>query len=147
MNSAWEEEIEKFVGGNFTFRTKQIELYKEALTHSSYGLPNNQRLAFLGDSVLRLIIREHCFIENFKQDTGDLTKKCQELERSANLAKAASNLDLVKHMRFGGNYNSRPDEAEIVKIKGEALEALFGAIHLDQGFYKTKEIVRKLKII
>ena len=147
MNNAWEEEIEKFVGGNFAFRTKQIELYKEALTHNSYGLPNNQSLAFLGDSVLRLIIREHCLIENFKQDTGELTKKCQELERATNLAKAASNLDLVKHMRFGGNYNNRPDEAEIAKIKGEAFEALVGAIYLDQGFYKTKEVMRKLKII
>ena len=146
MNNAWEEEIVSLLGSNFNFRTNQIPLYKEALIHRSCGLPNNQRLAFLGDSVLRLIIREHCFMECSRGDIGELTKKFNEIEQNANLSKIASNLNLLRYMRFGETYN-RPDEAEMARIKGEALEALFGAIYLDQGFYKTKEMVRKLKVI
>ena len=64
MNDTWEKEIKEFLNTNFSFGTEKIELYSEALTHSSTGLPNNQRLAFLGDAVLELIIREHYFSEH-----------------------------------------------------------------------------------
>ncbi|KAF5415895.1 MAG: Ribonuclease 3 [Candidatus Methanogaster sp.] len=59
MNDTLEKKIKEFLNTNFSFRTNNIELYNEALTHSSNVLPNNQRLAFLGDSVLKLIISGH----------------------------------------------------------------------------------------
>jgi len=148
MNDAREKELKEFLNTNFSFGTDRVELYNVALTHSSNGLPNNQRLAFLGDSVLRLIIREHHFREHPDWDKGGLTKECSEtIEPNKNFANIASNLEIVKYIKFGKTYDNRPDDVKNTKIKAEAFEALFGAIYLDQGLDKAKEIAKKLKMI
>jgi len=147
MNGIRKKEIEEFLNTNFSFRTEKIELYNEALTHSSNGLPNNQRLAFLGDSVLRLIIREHYFSEHPDWDKGELTKKCSEtIEPNKNFANIASNLEIVKYIKFGKTYDNRPDDKENATISAEAFEALFGAVYCDQGLDKAKEVAGKLKM-
>jgi ribonuclease-3 len=149
MDDTREKETKEFLNTNFSFGTEKIELYNEALTHSSNGLPNNQRLAFLGDSVLRLIIREHYFRGHPDWDKGRLTKECGEtIEPNKNFANIASNLEIVKYIKFGKTYDNRIDDVkENTTIKAEAFEALFGAIYLDQGLDKAKEIAKKLKII
>jgi len=149
MNNTREKEIKEFLNTNFSFGPKNIELYNEALTHSSNGLPNNQRLAFLGDSVLRLIIRDHYFRKHPDWDKGRLTKECGEtIEPNKNFANIASNLEIVKYMKFGKTYDNRPyDVEENTKINAEAFEALFGAIYLDQDLEKATEIAKKLRII
>ncbi len=147
MNDTREKEIKEFLNTNFSFGTEKIELYNEALTHSSNGLPNNQRLAFLGDSVLKLIIREHYFREHPDWDKGRLTDECK-IEQNENFANIASNLKIVKSMKFGKTYDNRPDDVEgNTTINAEALEALFGAIYCDKGLDKAKKITKKLKII
>ena len=149
MNDTREKEIKEFLNIDFSFGTEKIELYNEALTHSSNGLPNNQRLAFLGDSVLRLIIREHYFRKHPDWDKGRLTEECGEtIEPNENFAKIAFNLEIVKYIKFGKTYDNRIDDVEEnTTINAEAFEALFGAIYLDQGLDKAKEIAKKLKII
>lgn len=145
MNDTCEEKIPNFLNSNFGFRTEKIDLYKEALTHSSSGLPNNQRLAFLGDSVLKLIIREHYFTELPDWTKGRLTShKCDLIEADENYAKIASNLNIFEHLKLGGTYNNRRDDANTSTVNAEAFEAIFGAIYLDKGFVETKEIVEKL---
>ena len=148
MNDTREKEIKVFLNANFSFGTEKIELYDEALTHSSGGLPNNQRLAFLGDSVLRLIIREHYFREYPDWDKGGLTTECEITEQNKNFADIASNLEIVKSMKFGKTYDNRPDDVEVnTRINAEVFEALFGAIYLDHGLDMAKETAKKLKII
>jgi len=147
MNDKREKEIREFLNTNFSFGTENIELYNEALTHSSNGFPNNQRLALLGDSMLRLIIREHYFREHLDWNKGRLTEECKIIESNENFASIASNLKIVKHIKFGETYANRPDDVENTKIDAEAFEALFGAIYRDKGLEKAKEIANKLKII
>lgn len=145
MNDTWKEEIQNFLNSNFGFQTEKIDLYKEALTHSSNGLPNNQRLAFLGDSVLKLIIREHYFTELPDWTKGRLTShKCNLIETDENYANVASNLNIFEQIKLGETYNNRRDDANTITVNAEAFEAIFGAIYLDKGFVETKEIVEKL---
>jgi ribonuclease-3 len=148
MNEHGKKEITEFLNTNLSFGTEKIELYTEALTHSSNGLPNNQRLALLGDSVLRLIIREHYFREHPDWGTGRLTEECKIIESDEIFANIASNLEIVKYIKFGKTYDNRPDDVEKnTTINAEAFEALFGAIYCDKGLEKAEEIAKKLKII
>lgn len=145
MNDTWEEEIQNFLNSIFGFRTEKIDLYKEALTHSSSGLQNNQRLAFLGDAVLKLIIREHYFTELPDWTKGRLTShKCDLIETDENYAKIATNLNIFEHIKLGGTYSNRLDDANNTTVNSEAFEAIFGAIYLDKGFVETKKIVEIL---
>ncbi len=133
---------QKFLNGIFALTHEEIRPYEEAFIHSSNnGLPNNQRLAFLGDSILKLIIREHFYIKYPDWDRGKLTKICgEEKESNKNYAKIAIKLGLVKCM----DIKNRPPETETHEIlNAEAFEALFGAIYLNRGFEETKRIAEK----
>ncbi len=96
------EELQKFLNSIFALTQDEIGLYLEAFIHSSNnGLPNNQRLAFLGDSVLRLIIRDHFFKKDPGLNRGELTKMCgEERESDENFAYIARKLGLVKYMNI-----------------------------------------------
>lgn len=150
MNDTREKEIKEFLNTTFSFGTGKIELYNEALTHSSNGFPNNQRLALLGDSMLRLIIREHYFREHPDWNKGRLTEECKIIESNENFASIAIKLEIVKlkYIKFGETYANRPDDVEEnTTINAEVFEALFGAIYCDKGLEKATEIAKKLKII
>jgi len=69
------EDIQNLLGDIFTLTSDEVKLFQKALTHSSNNSNNNQRLAFLGDAVLKLIIREHFYRNNPDWEKGDLTKK------------------------------------------------------------------------
>ncbi len=137
-----QDNLQKFLNGIFALTQEDIELYEEAFIHSSNNsLPNNQRLAFLGDSVLRLIIREHFYKKNPISDKGELTKICgEEKESNKNFANIAIKLGLVKCMDIK---NRPPDSETHERLNAEALEALFGAIYLNRGFEETKRIAEK----
>ncbi len=136
------EELQKFLNSIFALTQDEIGLYEEVFIHSSNNsLPNNQRLAFLGDSVLRLIIREHFFKKNLGMSRGELTRMCgEERESDENLANIARKLGLVKYM----NIENPPLYCETnTTINAEALEALFGAIYLNKGFDEARRIAEK----
>ncbi len=136
------EELQKFLNSIFALTQDEIGLYEEAFIHSSNnGLPNNQRLAFLGDSVLRLIIRDHFFKKDPGMNRGELTKMCgEERESDENFANIARKLGLVKYM----NIENPPLYCETnTTINAEALEALFGAIYLNRGFEDARRIAEK----
>lgn len=125
---------------------EELKLYEEAFIHSSNNSPhNNQRLAFLGDSVLRLIIREHFYKKNPGSNKGELTKICgEEKESNKNFADNAIKLGLVKYM----NIENPPLDYETNEtLNAEVLEALFGAIYLNRGFEETKRIAEKYILI
>ena len=135
------EDIQKLWGGISALTPEEVKLYREALTHSSNdSLPNNQRLAFLGDSVLKLIIREHFYKKQIGWNIGKLTDVCGELESHKNFANIAIKLELVNYMDIK---NPPPETKTHEKLNEEVLEALFGAIYLSRGFEETKRIVMK----
>jgi ribonuclease-3 len=137
------DDLIEFLNGIFALSPEEIKLYREAFIHSSNNsLPNNQRLAFLGDSVLKLIIREHFYNKYQDWDIGKLTKICgEEKESNKNFADIAIKLALVNYM----DIKNPPIHYETNEtINAEALEALFGVIYLNRGFEEARRIAENM---
>lgn len=134
--------LEKKIGYHF----KNPQLLVEALTHSSIALDrsqhpfDNERLEFLGDAVLQLVITAHLF-EIFPEfEEGPLTKIRTRLVSRTALKAYASNLDLGKYLIMGrGEETSGGRERS--SILGDSFEALIGAIYLDSDFSKARQFV------
>ena len=125
------------------YEFSQPELLLQALTHRSYGAPHNERLEFLGDSVLNCIVATILYQRYNKLKEGELSRQRANLVRQESLAQIALDLDLGNNLRLGeGELKSggfrRPS------ILADALEAIFGAIYLDAGFDATRVVIEKL---
>lgn len=119
------------------------EVLDRAYTHSSLGLPNNERLAFLGDAVLSLIIREHLFREHPYWKTSDLhDMSANELETNANFARLATDIGLTKRLEHSGAMY----EVGII-ASATLFEAYFGAIYLTKGLAETVRIAKRIGVI
>lgn len=132
----------------YTFR--RPELLEEAFRHSSYvneradsDLRDNERLEFLGDAVLELAI-SHILIDLFQHSKeGDLSKYRATVVDEKALYQVARGLGLGDYLQLGkGEEVTRGREKP--SILANTMEALLGALYLDAGFVKTKEIVHKL---
>lgn len=108
-------------------------LLRQALTHRSAGVPHNERLEFLGDSIVNLLIAELLFQRWPKADEGALTRARAELVREASLALIARQLELGARLTMGpGEMKSGGHRRD--SILADALEAVVAAIYLDSGF-------------
>ena len=115
----------------------------QALTHRSYGVENNERLEFLGDSILNCVIAQ-CLFERFPQlKEGDLSRLRAHLVRQDTLAELAKTLHLGSALRLGEG-ELRSGGAQRPSILADALEAVFAAVYLDSGFPAAKNIIEKL---
>ncbi len=122
------EELCRRIGYQFT----DASLLDEALTHRSASRANNERLEFLGDSLLDLIVGESLFRSNPTADEGQLTRERARLVRRETLASLARELELGPLLRLGeGELKSGGWRRE--SILANALEALIAAIYLDGG--------------
>jgi ribonuclease III len=135
---------------NLGYTFNRQELLDEALRHSSYvnerddkNLKDNERLEFLGDAVLDLAI-SHILMDFFRQaHEGDLSKLRAAVVNEKSLCQAAENLGLAQYLLLGkGEELTRGREKP--SILANAMEALLGAMYLDSGFEKTKEIIFQL---
>jgi ribonuclease-3 len=122
------------------------ELLEQALTHSSFtyesrqnGLENNQRLEFLGDAVLELVISDYLYRNHPGLDEGSLTKLRASVVCEASLARAARELGLGLCLLMGKG-EERSGGRERPSILADAFEALLGAVYLDQGLGKAGEL-------
>ncbi len=127
----------------FGIRARNIELYKLALMHRSASVDlangrhlNNERLEFLGDAVLEAIVSDFLFIEFPDDDEGGLTRLRSRIVSRSNLNSLARSLGLDRHIirHTGGSAIQK-------HIDGDALEAMIGAIYLDQGYNRTNRVV------
>lgn len=123
-------EVQELIGYNF----KNTELLKLAFIHSSHGKPNNQRLEFLGDSVLDLVVSNILF-ENKTNTEGQLTKKRAALVCEENLSDIIKNIGLEKYLTLGKSFQGEPTNA----VRADLFEAIVGAIYLDCD-YSLKEV-------
>lgn len=115
-------------------------LLEQALTHRSAGAPHNERLEFLGDGIVNLMIAEALFMRWPKADEGALTRARAELVREASLATIARRLDLGSQLTMGpGEMKSGGHRRD--SILADALEALVAAIYLDTGFEACRAVV------
>ncbi|WOF45112.1 ribonuclease III [Sphingopyxis indica] len=111
---------------------RDLALYHEALTHGSSGAGDYQRLEFLGDRVLGLVIASELFRRFPKAAEGELSSRLHALASGETCARIAQALDLSAHVRFGaqaiGDGGRQSDN-----IAADVLEALIGALWLDLG--------------
>lgn len=122
---------------------KQEDLLHRALTHRSYTPDHNERLEFLGDSVLGCVIAKHLYSSYPQLSEGELSRFRSNLVKEETLAILAQQLDLGGYLKLGegerksGGY-CRPS------ILADAMEALFGAIMLDSGFAVAEKAILRL---
>ncbi len=115
-------------------------LLEQALTHRSHGARHNERLEFLGDSVLNFVVAAMLFERYAKIDEGDLSRLRANLVKQASLADIAQRLELSQYLRLGeGELKSggfrRPS------ILADTVEAIFGAVFLDAGFDAARRVI------
>lgn len=138
-------ELENKLKYNFKNRI----LLKQALTHSSWSNEsknigvNNERLEFLGDSVLSIIISEYLYKKRRDLEEGFLSKFRAEIVCEPSLAKCAKELELGKYLLMGKG-EELTGGRERDSILADAVEALIAAIYLDSDLNKTREIVLKI---
>ena len=129
------QELEKKL--NYTFRDPS--LLAEALSHSSYanehraaGLNSNERLEFLGDSVLGFVTAEFLFARHPNLPEGDLTRIRAALVCEQSLYEVARKLDLGRYLRLGRGEEAGGGRTR-TSILADATEAVFAAVYLDGG--------------
>ncbi|MGD9952074.1 MAG: ribonuclease III [Burkholderiales bacterium] len=130
------EDLEARLGHRF----RRAELLEQALTHRSFGTPNNERLEFLGDSVLGCVMAE-VLLERFPElSEGTLSQLRASLVRKEALAHAAASLGLAGHLRLGQGEGAGGRTAA-PSILADALEAVYGAVFLDGGYAGARRAV------
>lgn len=142
-------ELQNTIG--YTFR--DITYLENALTHSSYSneqktkgiiLPSNERLEFLGDAVLQIVISEYLYNNFAKYGEGALTKMRQSLVCENNLAKIAAEIKIGDYINLGRGEEAT-DCRQRPKVLADALEALIAAVYLDSSMgNEYKELVLRL---
>ncbi|KNF08778.1 ribonuclease 3 [Gottschalkia purinilytica] len=139
------QEIQSKIGYKF----KDIELLNWALTHSSYAnehkkqkIVYNERLEFLGDSILGLIVSEYIFIKYPNYPEGDLTKLRATVVCEPSLSFIGRKINLGKYLLLGKGEEATGGR-ERVSILADAFEALIGAIYLDGKLKNAKEFTLK----
>ncbi len=118
-------------------------LLTQALTHRSFGVPHNERLEFLGDSVLNCAIAALIYAQYPEMPEGQLSRLRANLVNQASLAAIAVTLDLGSLLRLGEGEH-KTGGASRPSILADAVEALLGAIFLEAGFDKAAATVRLL---
>jgi ribonuclease-3 len=121
------------VSDGLTHRFASPELLQQALRHRSAGTPHNERLEFLGDALVNLVVAEALHAAWPRADEGALTRARASLVRESALAELARRLDLGSRIELGpGELKSGGHRRD--SILADALEAVVAAIHLDAGF-------------
>ena len=139
-------DLEKALGYQF----HNITLLQNALTHSSYanerwrnGLASNERLEFLGDSILGMITAEHLYRVFPHRPEGELTKIRADLVCETTLAKVAGRLQLGRYLLLGHGEEQGGGRAR-ESILADAVESVLAAVYLDGGFAAASDLVHRL---
>ena len=118
-------------------------LLVRALTHRSFSADHNERLEFLGDSVLNLAVAALLYGRLSKLPEGDLSRVRANLVKQETLHQVAVSIGLPKEIRLGEG-ESRSGGNKRPSILADALEAVIGAVHLDAGYGPAEALVHRL---
>lgn len=137
--------LEEKLGYHF----KDPNLLLHALTHSSYanehrgsGLTSNERLEFLGDSVLGMVVADYLFHTHPNMPEGELTRTRAALVREGSLHEVARSLNLGKYLRLGKGEDAGGGRNR-ASILADATEAMLAAVYLDGGLQPVCAIIQK----
>lgn len=135
--------------GRLGYAFRNLDLLETALTHRSYshehaceGIGSNERLEFLGDAVLELIVTHLLMIHYPDQPEGTLSRWRAALVNEKSLAEKARALKLGGHLRLGRG-EERNQGREKDSLLADAYEALLGAVYMDGGFEAAFQVVKK----
>lgn len=139
------EEIESIIGTSINDES----LYEVALTHRSYlnefrqrdKKEHNERLEFLGDAVLELVVTEHLY-RTYPEPEGVLTNWRSALVKTESLSSVAQYLDLEQHIRLSRGERNGTQRARR-QILANTMEALIGAIYLDKGYTAVQDFITR----
>ena len=127
----------------FRYRFKDDILLQTALTHRSHSVDNNERLEFLGDAALDLVISELLYQSYSEQTEGSLSRMRSSLVKGNTLAELAKELDVGDYLILGKGENTSGGR-ERLSLLSDALEAMIGAIFLDGGYVAVKNVIIKI---
>ncbi|MFH1701995.1 MAG: ribonuclease III [Nitrospirota bacterium] len=134
----------------FSYVFKNRKLLTEALTHRSFyhenpdkSIAHNERLEFLGDSVLGFVIVEYLFSSDKKFTESIMAKTKSYLVKESILSEIADSISLGKYLKLGKGEEATGGRAK-KSILADTIEALLGAVYLDGGYKKVKAVVLKL---
>ena len=129
----------------FNIEPKHLVLFEQAFTHPSYNADANtkhhdyERLEFLGDSVINLVVAEISFVARPDLNQGNLTKMRAALVSTNGLSSLARKYNLHEYIRLGNSFTG--DISKANHILENVFEAFIGALYLDQGFKITKQVL------
>ena len=142
-------ELEKAIGYQF----RNITLLQNALSHSSYAnerwhdsLKSNERLEFLGDSVLGMLVAEHLYRTFPNRLEGELTRMRADMVCEKSLATVANRLDLGRHLMLGKGEESGGGRNRD-SILADAVESVLAACYLDGGMDAAVQFVQKFILV
>jgi ribonuclease-3 len=124
---------------NYEFRDEK--LLTQALTHRSAPGPNNERLEYLGDAVLDVVVSEATYRLRPDASEGVLSRIRSSLVKDTMLTQLAMELDLASHLILGAGVKKGGGYGRS-SILGDALEAVFGAVYLDSGFDAARNVIQ-----
>lgn len=133
---------------------KNQDLLIQSVVHRSYlnenpgfKLPHNERLEFLGDAVLELIVTEYLY-QNYPNPEGELTNWRASLVNAKMLSETAGELDLDKYLYLSKGEAKEPAGSKARQyILANACEALVGAVYLDQGYVVARDFIKNYLIV
>jgi ribonuclease-3 len=139
------EAAQRLIGYQF----KDLRLLELGLTHRSYvrignnSLPSNERLEFLGDSVLGLVVAEQLYHDYPRKREGNLTKMKAMLVNETTLSQIAAEIGLNEHILLSPE-EERTGGRDRASILSDAFESVIGAVFLDSGLAAAKELILRL---
>ena len=120
-----------------------LEIYERALTHGSTGQPDYQRLEFLGDRILGLVIADLLYHRFELEAEGRLSHRLNALVSGSTCAEIARQIELFSYIKLGKQ--ARDDGAQQSdNVLGDAMEALIGALYLDHGLDAARAFIERL---
>ena len=137
------DNAERWLSETLGYSFSDARLLQQALTHRSAPGNSNERLEFLGDAVLDVVISEALFHSLPDAPEGDLSRLRASLVRDTSLAVIAADLGIGDYLILGSGERKTGGHRR-QSILADALEALFGAVYLDSGFDSVAELVRRV---
>lgn len=123
------------------YQFKRSKLLEQALTHRSYSSNlNNERLEFLGDSILNLVISRYIYLARPNANEGELSRIRASLVNEEALVRVARDIDLGEYINLGGG-ELKSGGSRRASILSDTMEAIFGAIYLDSGFSQAQQTI------
>ena len=137
------DNAERWLSETLGYSFSDARLLRRALTHRSAPGDSNERLEFLGDAILDIVISEALFHTLPDAPEGDLSRLRASLVRDTSLAEIAAGLGIGEHLILGSGERKTGGHRR-QSILADALEALFGAVYLDSDFDTAAELIHRI---